>query len=93
MNFSDTSSSPSELHPSNKLRTTITVAIIALGIASFNRHRTAIEACSRNLQESFSAMGINGFTLRYKTAFSDAFGQKAAAANRQYAGKRKNNPI
>ena len=51
---------------SNKLRTGITVAIIALGIASLIGIRTAIEAMTQKFTESFSAMGANGFSLRYR---------------------------
>lgn len=51
---------------SNKLRTGITVAIIALGIAALVGIRTAIEAMTQKFTESFSAMGANGFTLRYR---------------------------
>ena len=51
---------------SNKLRTGITVAIIALGIASLVGIRTAIEAMTQKFTESFSAMGANGFSLRYR---------------------------
>ncbi len=50
----------------NKLRTGITVAIIALGIASLIGIRTAIEAMTQKFTESFSAMGANGFSLRYR---------------------------
>jgi len=51
---------------SNKLRTGITVAIIALGIAALVGIRTAIEAMTQKFTESFSAMGANGFSLRYR---------------------------
>jgi len=51
---------------SNKLRTGITVAIIALGIAAVVGINTAIEAMTQKFTESFSAMGANGFTLRYR---------------------------
>ena len=50
----------------NKLRTGITVAIIALGIASLVGISTAIEAMTQKFTESFSAMGANGFSLRYR---------------------------
>ncbi|MGV3657454.1 MAG: ABC transporter permease [Chitinophagaceae bacterium] len=51
---------------SNKLRTGITVAIIALGIMALVGIITAIEAMNQKLTESFSSMGANGFTIRYK---------------------------
>ncbi|HEY0355155.1 MAG TPA: ABC transporter permease, partial [Flavisolibacter sp.] len=51
---------------SNKLRTGITVAIIAFGIMALVGIITAIEAMNQKLTESFSQMGANGFTIRYK---------------------------
>jgi putative ABC transport system permease protein len=51
---------------SNKLRTGITVAIIAFGIMALIGIITAIEAMNQKLTESFSSMGANGFTIRYK---------------------------
>jgi putative ABC transport system permease protein len=51
---------------SNKLRTGITVAIIAFGIMALIGIVTAIQAMNQKLTESFSNMGANGFTIRYK---------------------------
>ena len=51
---------------SNKLRTGITVAIIAFGIMALVGIVTAIEAMNQKLTESFSTMGANGFTIRFK---------------------------
>lgn len=51
---------------SNKLRTGITVAIIALGIMALIGIITAIEAMNQSLRESFSTMGANSFNIRYK---------------------------
>jgi len=51
---------------SNKLRTGITVAIIAFGIMALIGIITAIQAMNQKLTESFSTMGADGFTLRYK---------------------------
>ena len=76
MKLSDTLSLSFRTIRSNKLRTVITVAIIALGIASLIGIRTAIEAMRQKFTESFSAMGANGFTLRYKTAFQLHLGKK-----------------
>ena len=66
MNVLDTLSLSFRTIRSNKLRTGITVAIIALGIASLIGIRTAIEAMTQKFTESFSAMGANGFSLRYR---------------------------
>src|ERR1700689_4359341 len=49
----------------NKLRTGITVAIIAFGIMALVGINTAIDAMKQKFTESFSAMGANGFTMRY----------------------------
>lgn len=51
---------------SNKLRTGITVAIIAFGIMALVGIITAITAMNQKLTESFSTMGANGFSIRYK---------------------------
>ncbi|MEO8173968.1 MAG: ABC transporter permease, partial [Sediminibacterium sp.] len=51
---------------SNKLRTGITVAIIAFGIMALIGIITAITAMEQSLKESFSSMGANAFNIRYK---------------------------
>ncbi len=51
---------------SNKLRTGITIGIIALGIFAIIGINTGIRAIQQKLSESFSTMGANGFTIRYK---------------------------
>jgi putative ABC transport system permease protein len=51
---------------SNKLRTGITVAIIAFGIMALVGINTAIDAMKQKFTESFSAMGANGFLIHYK---------------------------
>lgn len=50
----------------NRLRTGITVAIIAFGIMALVGIITAIEAMNNSLRDSFSTMGANAFSLRYK---------------------------
>ncbi|MBL7702757.1 MAG: ABC transporter permease [Ferruginibacter sp.] len=50
----------------NKLRTAITVAIIALGIFALILIITSIQAASNSLTTSFSTMGANSFSLRFK---------------------------
>jgi len=50
----------------NKLRTGITVAIIAFGIMALIGIITAITAMEQSLKESFSVMGANAFSIRYK---------------------------
>jgi putative ABC transport system permease protein len=50
----------------NKLRTGITVAIIAFGIMALIGIITAISAMNQSLKENFSFMGANAFVIRYK---------------------------
>ena len=54
---------------SNRLRTGITVAIIAFGIMALIGIITAIQAMNEGLRDSFSTMGANGFTISYKERF------------------------
>jgi len=51
---------------SNKLRTGITVAIIAFGIMALIGIITAIQAMNQSIKESFTTLGANAFTIRYK---------------------------
>jgi putative ABC transport system permease protein len=51
---------------SNRLRSSITIAIIALGITALVGIITAIQAMNQKLTESFSTMGANGFSIRFK---------------------------
>ena len=50
----------------NRLRTGLTVAIIAFGIMALIGIITAIKAMNQKFTESFSTMGANAFTVRYK---------------------------
>lgn len=50
----------------NKLRSGITVAIITLGITALIGINTAIVAIQQKFTESFSSMGANGFTIRFR---------------------------
>ncbi len=54
----------------NRLRTGLTVAIIAFGIWALVGISTAIDAMKQKFTESFSAMGANGFTIHYKNWFN-----------------------
>jgi len=51
---------------SHRLRTGITVAIIAFGIMALVGIITAIEAMNASLRESFSTMGANAFSMRFR---------------------------
>lgn len=66
MNFSDVLSLAFRTVRSNKLRTGLTVSIIAFGIMALIGIITAIKAMNQKFTESFSTMGANAFTIRYK---------------------------
>lgn len=66
MAFRDTFSLAYRTVRGNKLRTGITVAIIAFGIMALVGINTAIESIKQKFTESFSSMGANGFTIRYR---------------------------
>ncbi len=66
MHTSDTLSLAFRTVKSNKLRSGITVAIIAFGIMALVGIITAIKAMDQSLSESFSTMGANAFGIRYK---------------------------
>jgi len=66
MTLSDTLSLSWRNIISNKLRTAITVAIMALGIFALILIITAIKAATNSLTTSFSTMGANGFSIRFK---------------------------
>ena len=66
MTLSDSLSLAYRTVRANKLRTGITVAIIAFGIMALIGIITAIDAMNGSLRDSFSTMGANGFTIAYK---------------------------
>ena len=66
MNFRDVFSLAFRTVRGNKLRTGLTVAIIAFGIMALVGIITAIKAMNQKFSESFSSMGANAFTIRYK---------------------------
>ena len=66
MNFRDIFSLAFRTVRSNKLRTGLTVSIIAFGIMALIGIITAIKAMNQKFTESFSTMGANAFTIRFK---------------------------
>src|SRR6187402_2318778 len=66
MNLSDTIGLSYRTVKSNRLRTAITVSIMALGIMALIAIITAVEAVNVSLTQSFSTMGANSFSLRFK---------------------------
>ncbi|HEY8387367.1 MAG TPA: ABC transporter permease, partial [Parasegetibacter sp.] len=66
MRFRDSFSLAARTIKSNKLRAYITIAIIAFGIMALIGIITAIQAMEQKFAESFSSMGANGFSIRFK---------------------------
>ena len=88
MNFRDNLLLAFNTVKANRLRTGLTVAIIAFGIMALVGIKTAISALQQKFMESFSSMGANGFTIRYKEPrfqFGDGRGQ----LKKEEKGKRK----
>src|SRR5882672_51106 len=73
---------------SNKLRTGITVAIIAFGIMALVGINTAIDAMKQKFTESFASMGANGFTIHYKDY--NFFGNNNSEVKKEKKGAKKN---
>ena len=77
---------------SNKLRTSITVAIIAFGIMALIGIITATQAMKQSIGESFSSMGANAFNIRFKESnirFGDG-GNDATVSKRGLIQKKSN---
>ena len=66
MKFADIFSLAFRTIRGNRLRTGLTVSIIAFGIMALVGIITAIEAMNQKFTDSFSSMGASGFTIRYK---------------------------
>src|SRR3954470_4976912 len=66
MSFLDVLSLAYRTVRSNKLRTGLTVTIIAFGIMALVGIITAIKAMNQKFTESFTSMGANSFTLRFR---------------------------
>ncbi|WP_407522908.1 ABC transporter permease [Lacibacter sp. MH-610] len=66
MTFSDILSLSWRTIRSNRLRTGITVSIIAFGIMALIGIITAIEAMNQSLYENFSILGANSFSIRFR---------------------------
>ncbi|MBS1928830.1 MAG: ABC transporter permease [Chitinophagaceae bacterium] len=72
---------------SNKLRSAITIVIIALGIFALILIITAITAASNSLTSSFSTLGANAFSIRYKDR-NIRFGGPEPSTSKSKKGKR-----
>jgi len=75
---------------SNKLRTGITVSIIAFGIMALVGINTAIDAMKQKFMESFSAMGANGFTIHFRE-WNMGFNQNNVKAEKKGRKLKKSN--
>jgi putative ABC transport system permease protein len=73
----------------NRLRTGITVSIIAFGIMALVGINTAIDAMKQKFTESFSAMGANGFTIHNKKWFN--FNGRGVKSERKGLREKKSN--
>jgi putative ABC transport system permease protein len=62
---------------SNKLRTGITVSIIAFGIMALIGIITAIQAMNQSLSENFATMGANAFSIRFRESRGVQFGKRS----------------
>ncbi len=92
MQFADIFSLAFRTIRGNKLRTGLTVSIIAFGIMALIGIITAIQAMNQKLTESFSTMGANGFTIRYKQRniqFGQGGGRNNSELKLSQKGKRK----
>ena len=74
---------------SNKLRTGLTVSIIALGIMALILVYTSIKAINQKFSDSFSTMGANGFTIRYKERNFNMGNDGNVELKKEKAGKKK----
>jgi putative ABC transport system permease protein len=78
---------------SSRLRTGITICIIALGIFALILFLTTLKAASSSLTDSFSSMGANAFSIRFKERFVN-FGKRnsrVSKANKNIRKERKSN--
>ena len=71
---------------SNKLRTAITVSIIAFGIMALIGIITAIEAMNQSVTNNFATMGANGFTISFKERIR--FGNRDNEVTKETRGKK-----
>lgn len=74
----------------NKLRSGITIAIIAFGIMALIGIKTAIDAMNQSLVENFSFMGANTFSIRYKES-NIKFGGKSKVQKTTKGKEKKSN--
>ncbi|WP_152270775.1 ABC transporter permease [Agriterribacter humi] len=98
MNIKDTIALAYKTIRGNKLRTGITVAIIAFGIMALVGIITAIQAMNSSLKDSFATMGANSFSIRFRDRqirFGDGGGDvtKTSSSNKKVKKSNTGKPI
>ena len=98
MNIKDTIALAYKTVRGNKLRTGITVAIIAFGIMALVGIITAIQAMNASLKDSFATMGANSFSIRFRDRqirFGDGGGDvtKTSSSNKKIKKSNTGKPI
>ncbi len=88
MTLKDTISHSWKSIAGNKLRTAITVIIMALGIFSLILIITSIKAASNSLTSSFTSMGANSFAIKYKTKGRNFGGGRGSSTTKSKKGVR-----
>lgn len=91
MNLKDTFSLAYRTVRSNRLRTGITVAIIAFGIMALIGIITAIEAMNQSLKANFATMGANSFSVAYKERFRFNNNSNTVSAKKRGRRQKKSN--
>lgn len=76
---------------SNKLRTGITVSIIAFGIMALIGITTAIASMNQSLSESFATMGTNSFSIRYRDLMIRFGGREVTKTTSRQLRQKKSN--
>ncbi|RAI98489.1 putative ABC transport system permease protein [Chitinophaga skermanii] len=89
MNFRDIFSLAFRSVTASRLRTSLTVAIIALGITAIVGIFTAIDSLKNGIFDSFSAMGANGFMIRNREMNVRIGGGGGSGATKGTASKKR----
>lgn len=86
MTFKDVFQQAYKTVSSNRLRTGITVSIIAFGIMALIGIITAIQAMNSSVNSNFATMGANGFTITFKER--NRFGNRNDDVSKTERGKK-----
>ena len=91
MKLSDSLSLAFKTIKSNKLRTGITVAIIAFGIMALIGIITATTSMNQSMQENFAMMGANSFAIRYRDLNIRMGGNEVKKTSKESLRQKKSN--